>query len=46
MGLKKGIMMGPTEKSENPFESVKVNGMMAVPKENGGVMICMNLSKG
>ena len=45
-GIKKGIMIGPMEKSEIPFASVKVNGMMAVPKENGGVRICMNLSKG
>ena len=45
-GIKAGIMMGPMEKSEIPFSSVKVNGMLAVLKENGGVRICMNLSKG
>ena len=45
-GIKKGIMMGPMDKSEIPFDSVKVNGMMAVPKDNGGVRICMNLSRG
>ena len=45
-GIKKGIMMGPMDKSEIPFDSVKVNGMMAIPKENGGVRICMNLSRG
>ena len=36
-GIKKGIIMDPMDKSDIPFESVKVNGMMAVPKENGGV---------
>jgi hypothetical protein len=45
-GIKRGIMVGPMAKSEIPFESVKVNGMMAVPKENGSVRICMNLSRG
>ena len=45
-GLKSGIMIGPMNKDEIPFESIKVNGMLAVPKENGGVRICMNLSQG
>ena len=34
-GIKKGIMMGPMDESEIPFESVKVNGMMAVPMITG-----------
>lgn len=45
-GIKKGIMMGPMNEDEIPFESVKVNGMMVKLKENGVARICMNMSRG
>ena len=45
-GIKKGIIMGPMDKEEIPFESVKVNGMLVALKENGVARICMNMSMG
>ena len=36
--------MGPMDRNEIPFESVKVNGLMAILKGDGVARVCMNMS--
>ena len=45
-GIMTGIVMGPMEEKDIPFESVKVNGLMVKLKENGVARNCMNMSRG
>lgn len=45
-GIKTGIMIGPLEDHEVPFDTIKINGIMAKLKPNGSARIILNLSKG
>ena len=45
-GIKEGIMVGPMNYDEIPFESVKLNGMMVKVKDNGDARVILNLSRG
>ena len=45
-GLKKGIMIGPMDEDEIPFDSVKVNGIMVKLKPDNSARIILNLSQG
>ena len=45
-GIKKGIMIGPMEEHQIPFDSVKVNGIMVKLKPDSSARIILNLSQG
>ena len=45
-GIFKGIMIGPMEEEEVPFDSIKVNGIMVKLKPDDSARIIMNMSKG
>ena len=44
-GIKKGIIVGPWEKKDIPFDSVKVNGLMVKIKPNKSAIMILKMSR-